>query len=443
MRWFEKKNKNYYSGQLEQELSGLYPGVNRKRKVREYYQKKTESAIRLGIAGVLIVLLYMFKHVTTGNLENERYLERRPVGGGNREIALNALLGDEIIEDVVITVGEREISEEAKRELLKDVEECLEEIIKGDNEGLDYVNKPLNLITGWEDTDVFIDWTSSNYGILKEDGSFGTDKIPESGIEVILTAFVSLDEMQKEKNITVTVFPEEKSAEEIQKAELTKFVSQREKSSRAGEYFELPVNFRGNSIRWEEQREGLPLIIVLFPFVGVVAALWGKDRDIHKQYEERNRQLSLEYSEFVSKLQLLVGAGMSLRNAFIKLGMDYQKRRNAGGKKRFVYEEVIMMVRKLENGASEEEAYDYFAKRCTQICYRKLVSIIIQNQKKGTEGLKESLLTETRNAFEERKQEAERLGEEAGTKLLLPMMMMMGVVLMIIVIPVYFSFGGI
>ena len=71
------------------------------------------------------------------------------------------------------------------------------------------------------------------------------------------------------------------------------------------------------------------------------------------------------------------------------------------------------------------------------------MSIIIQNQKKGMEGLKDSLSTERRNAFDERKQEATRLGEEAGTKLLLPMMMMMGVVLMIIVIPAYFSFGGI
>ena len=56
---------------------------------------------------------------------------------------------------------------------------------------------------------------------------------------------------------------------------------------------------------------------------------------------------------------------------------------------------------------------------------------------------KESLLSETRNAFELRKQEAERLGGEAETKLLIPMMMLLGVVLMIIVIPAYFSFGGI
>jgi len=424
-------------------LSGLYPGINTKRRIREYYQGKAESAIKLGMTGFLIVLLCIFKQMVNDDLKNERYLERRPIGGGDREIVLDALMGDEIMEDVVITVGERELSESAKRELLIKVDECLEEIIKGENKGLDSVKKPLNLITEWEDTDILIDWTSSNYGILKEDGSFGEDEIPEQGIELSLTATISLDDIQKEKNITVTVFPKEKSEEESKKEKLTNLVSQAEKISRTEEYFKLPVEFGGTAIRWEEQKEGIPLIIAIFPFVGIFAVLWGKDRDIHKQYEERSRQLLLEYSEFVSKLQLLVGAGMSIRNAFIKLGMDYQKRRDAGDKKRFVYEEVMMMVKKLENGASEEEAYDYFAKRCKQMCYRKLVSIIIQNQKKGAEGLKESLLAETRNAFQERKQEAERLGEEARTKLLLPMMMMMGIVLMIIVIPAYFSFGGI
>ena len=76
------------------------------------------------------------------------------------------------------------------------------------------------------------------------------------------------------------------------------------------------------------------------------------------------------------------------------------------------------------------------------ICYKKLAAIIIQNVKRGTDGLKESLSTETKNAFEERKQTARKLGEEAGTKLLFPMIMMMGIVLIIIVIPAYFSFGG-
>ncbi len=441
--WFEKKNKHYYSKQLEEELSGLYPGVNIEKQIKDYYIKKIESAVKLGIATVLIVLLYLCKHLLSTELEDGKYLERNPEGEGDREIVLDAQIEDEMIEDVMITLGEKEMSEEEKEKLLQEVETHLEEIIKGENESLEQVTRPLNLLTEWEDTEVYIEWTSNNYGVLQEDGTFGTEEIPKQGIQVEITAYIYLNEMQREKKITVMVYPKEKSAEDEVRDNLIDMVSQKEKESREKEYLELPEVLDGKQIGWQEEKKDFFLILVLFPVIAVFAVIWGKDRDIHTQYKERNRQLLMEYSEFVSKLQLLIGAGMSVRNAFIRLAFDYQKRKVAGGKKRFVYEEVMMMVRKLENGASEADAYDYFAKRCNLMCYRKLVSIILQNQRKGTEGLKDSLLTETRNAFEERKQEAVRLGEEAGTKLLLPMMMMMGVVLMIIVIPAYFSFGGI
>ena len=443
VRWFDKRKKCFYPKQLEEEFSGLYPGVNIGKYIRDYYRKKAENAIKLGVISLVIALLCIFRHVMNKELIDGRYLERKPVGGGDKEIALDVEIGDESIENVVIVVGEQEISESSKRILLADIEKQLEERIRGNNESLHYVNQPLELITEWENTEVSIDWTSTNYGVIKDDGSFGEDEIPEEGIEVGLAATISLDEMQHEKEITVTVFPQEKPEEECKKDELDTLISQKEKNSRTNEYLKLPETFQGKKILWKENKGRGNLLVAVLPFVAIFAVIWGMDRDVHKQYMGRNRQLLLEYSEFVSKLQLLIGAGLSIRNAFIRLAVDYQKRRAAGGKKRFVYEEVMMTVRKLENGTSEEEAYDYFAKRCNLGCYRKLVSIIIQNQKKGMEGLKASLSIERRNAFDERKQEAVRLGEEAGTKLLLPMMMMMGVVLMIIVIPAYFSFGGI
>lgn len=442
IRWFEKRNMCFYSEQLEAEFTGLYPGKNTGKQILKYYREKTERAIKFGLAGLLIVMICVCKQMMSSDINDGKYLERNSQGGGDKEFTLDAGIGGEIVEDIVINVGEQELSEAEKRMLLEDVEMKLEEVIKGENEKLDYVTRPLNLITEWEDTQVSIDWISENYGILKEDGCFGTDEIPKEGMTVGLKAVISLDEILREKDITVKVFPEELSAKEMQKREILKLTSQRETSTRTGKYMELPTQFEGKEITWKEKKRTLGRIVLL-PFAAVFAVVWGMDKDVHKQYADRNRQLLMEYCEFVSKLRLLIGAGMSTRNAFTKLAADYKKRRAAGGKKRFVYEEVMMAVRKLENGTGEEEVYDYFAKRCNQPCYRRLVSIIIQNQKKGTEGLKESLITETRNAFEERKQEAARLGEEAGTKLLLPMMMMMGVILMIIVIPAYFSFGGI
>ena len=50
------------------------------------------------------------------------------------------------------------------------------------------------------------------------------------------------------------------------------------------------------------------------------------------------------------------------------------------------------------------------------------------------------LKEESRLAFEERKNTAKKAGEEAGTKLLLPMVMMLCVVMLMILLPAFITF---
>ena len=50
------------------------------------------------------------------------------------------------------------------------------------------------------------------------------------------------------------------------------------------------------------------------------------------------------------------------------------------------------------------------------------------------------LQKEAEDAFEERKSIARRLGEEAGTKLLVPMVLMLLVVLILIMVPAFLSY---
>ena len=51
----------------------------------------------------------------------------------------------------------------------------------------------------------------------------------------------------------------------------------------------------------------------------------------------------------------------------------------------------------------------------------------------------ELLKLESIQAFEERKAQAKRLGEEAGTKLLLPMFLMLAMVLVIVIVPAFLT----
>lgn len=134
-----------------------------------------------------------------------------------------------------------------------------------------------------------------------------------------------------------------------------------------------------------------------------------------------------------------MGAGMTIRNAFQKMGEDY-KRQKGSGKQRYVYEEILLLCNELQSGISEQEVYAHLGKRCQLQPYMKLSALLAQNLRKGSNDLLMLMQQETAAAFEQRKNAARKAGEEAGTKLLLPMMMMLCIVMVLIMIPAYFSF---
>ena len=199
---------------------------------------------------------------------------------------------------------------------------------------------------------------------------------------------------------------------------------------------ELPQNMDGVALRWEEETEK-PLVIFLF--LGIFAAvviLWSgkkEQQDAKKRWEE---ELVKDYPEMVSRLGLLLEAGMSLRQAWKKLTDTYEsKRKKQRLPKRAGYEEMLLTRRELEDGMGESLAYERFGERCGLASYRRFASILTQNLKKGTVGIGRILAKESEDAFSQRKTMAQRLGEEAGTKLLFPMLMMMVVIMVILVVP--------
>ena len=59
--------------------------------------------------------------------------------------------------------------------------------------------------------------------------------------------------------------------------------------------------------------------------------------------------------------------------------------------------------------------------------------------KKGSKGISEMLRMEAVQALEDRKSRARQLGEEAGTRLLIPMLLMLIIVITIVVVPAFLS----
>ena len=438
-----RKKRNCFSTQVENELSCLNPGSNTKKLVYEFYVRKIAFCLLITGTGVGLVILYICSSVTDTVIEEGGYLERDEPGGMERTVVLDAQIGEITISDVMIPVTEKQLSTEETKALLETLSRQLPSYILGENAALSYVDKPLSLISSWEEAPVSIFWQSSEREIVAEDGSLNTEDISKEGKEVILTAELVCGDLVREREIRIKVYPPVLTQEDELRQKITSLLMTEQKNSETEAYLELPAKLEGDAVVWKEPAAELLPVLILLLFVCVAAVFGGRDRELHQEYEKRNRQLLLEYPEFVSKLQLLLCSGMSVRSAFVRMGKEYQNRRKKGGKKQYVCEELLLAVRKMENGMPETEALMFFGERCNLFCYKKLISLILQNLRKGSDGLREAMMNESRSAFEERKQTARRLGEEAGTKLLLPMMLMMGIVLVIIIIPAYFSFGGI
>lgn len=156
---------------------------------------------------------------------------------------------------------------------------------------------------------------------------------------------------------------------------------------------------------------------------------------------ERRRQMMLDYPEIISKLSLLLGAGMNITCAWEKITSGYQAlRKRSHMPRREAYEEMVATLHEIQQGVGELQAFENFGERCRLSVYRKLSSLIVQNIRKGAKGMQRLLDTEEREAFELRKAQARKMGEEAGTKLLLPMGMMLVVVLVILLAPAGLTF---
>lgn len=189
-------------------------------------------------------------------------------------------------------------------------------------------------------------------------------------------------------------------------------------------------------------KENRNLGFLLMPMFGVLVAILLEARDKEEEKEKAKRRirlLEIDFAQIISKILLYVSSGMTIRNSFIRLAEQYQKSKNdtKNFEPRAAYEELIVVKNKLASGYSEVSAYEEMAKNINLRIYTRFLNIIIQSIKNGNKDLKNILNMEVQDALYERKQNAKKLGEEAATKLVLPLMMMLSIIMVVIMVPAF------
>ncbi|MDP4094488.1 MAG: type II secretion system F family protein [Bacillota bacterium] len=173
---------------------------------------------------------------------------------------------------------------------------------------------------------------------------------------------------------------------------------------------------------------GLDSSFALFSMTLIAALLYAVDKQLNNKMKERARQLQMDFPEFLSKLILLVNAGLTVTGAISKIIYDCKKDNS-------LYYELNNAMNEIKTGKPEFLAYEEFARRCRLQEITMFVSILLQNLKKGNDELIPILKLQANTCWENRKLAARKLGEEASTKLLVPMMIIFIAILGMILTP--------
>lgn len=407
----------------------LLIGLYRRKKLK----KKLFILFLFALAGVSAVLA---AELYEGDTREVNSLEKNSRDNGLEAIPLQVETEDGVREEVTITIPEFRYSEKEAQRLLEKKAKELDGKILGENRTLTHIDHNLDLPASFSDSDITIQWSSTKPEYLRWDGTL-LSGIPEEGCPAVLLATLYLQDQMLDYRRDIVLFPSEEKvafAGELQEE------AEKLNQPSSGNRFLLPGEWKGKKLKWFQKNEqaGSGLCLLLLAGIFYCAA---SDRNRREHAEKkRKEQLELAYPELVSKIQLMTGAGLSVRNVFRRLTEDC-RREQAGGKKgNPALEEAARTWQEMENGVLERDAYEHLGERCGLAVYRELALLLEQNRKRGNAKMNELLEQEAQRAFETRKRTARAEGEKVSVRLLLPMGMMLVIVMALILVPAFLSF---
>ncbi|MBQ8804133.1 MAG: type II secretion system F family protein [Tyzzerella sp.] len=401
-------------------------------------QKKLPKSIFLVLflCNTLALGLFVMERISAGE---EIKVTRNTYGDGSKQEEYEVVIGDEEeSESFELEVSEQEYTGEEIEELFQKVMEELDTVILAENESFNRVETDLNLVTSLGDYPVQIQWELDSYEVMDIAGSIREEHVTESGTLIEIRGTISYLE---EKVIYVRhamVYPVTREGTEKLLYEIELALKEREAGTRKEASFTLPDEVSGVALTWSRKNGSEGYYVLLMGIVLAVFIVYREKEKGKKAAQLRKDDLLRGYPGMISKFTMLLDTGMTVKHAWEKIVQNYEQQKEQMGAQT-VYEEMSTTLHEIQGGIPEGEAYERFGKRCEMTIYLKFGAMLSQNLRKGSRGISDILRMEAIQSFENRKSQAKRLGEEAGTKLLMPMMGMLAVVLIMVMVPAFLT----
>lgn len=151
-------------------------------------------------------------------------------------------------------------------------------------------------------------------------------------------------------------------------------------------------------------------------------------KGLDERIEKRHLKIQLDMPDFTNKIIILSGAGLTIREALIKISKEMSVNTP-------LYEALGECVDAIDTGANDTQAFMRLTDKCNTPAMRRFSSVILQNIKFGGAEVIRALTDIADEQWNERKNASEKLTAEAETKLLYPMMLMLFSVIIVTVAP--------
>ena len=392
------------------------------------------------IAAVLMALLYTYTNKPV--LEDGRYISRSAQGEGSREYTVMVEGGAFEEAELNINVSEKKYTKEELASIFESLAEQLPKVICPEDDSLKSISSDLYLpgsLKGYEG--IRLSWYPEDPSIISYEGEVKNEGL-ESEVMTGLSLVMRYGDVSEEYFYELCIVPPVYTEAESELIRLRELIEEADEKDPYSESIELPKKLGDKELIYRTKADMTPVFIV---FLGVLASGLFYMRPIEerkKSERQRRDRLLRDYPDMVSGMLLYIGAGLTAKNAWIRLCRDHET--IYGDKlleEKPVMAEMLRTMNEMEGGIGEGRAYADFARRCDMRCYQRFSTLLEQNRKNGDKNLRNVLRLEMEEAFDQRKNRALRCGHEASVKLMLPLFLSFGAVVLIVIAPAVMSMG--
>lgn len=357
-------------------------------------------------------------------------LFRRELGKGSYVEELE-LKSDVYKGTVELEIEEKQPTKNEAKKLLEKAKKEIDATFLGENKALEQVMSDVILQDAYQDGMVAAEWSFDDYTYIGTDGVIKENELDEPEL-VEATAVLTCGEYQQIYRFSMQLCPCSVETEKGLRREIQKKIRQQplEKSK-----ITLPSDIAGIPLQWKKTGNMDGAMLSILGIVVCFLLPYGQKLEEQKQKKIILEKRKKDYPMLVEELSLFLAAGVTFTEAARKMTENYERRKKQTGKVQEGYELWKKLSYEMRDGVREADTIMRFGKESGRKEYKKLALLLEQNRRQGSQHMIQQLEQENLIAFEMRKNQVKREGEEASVKLLFPMMGMLGIVIVVLILP--------